>query len=96
MNSENLLKIERMHLLGTEGPTKAFCDILLFDSFVVKGFRIVQGKEDLFVSMPSEKGADNKWYETFYPVSGDIKKEMGSMILKEFNEQKARLRAEQK
>jgi len=89
MNDQNLIKIERMHFLDGEGPTRAFCDLLLFDVFIVKGFRIVEGKENLFISMPSEKGNDEKWYETFFPVSKEIRKEMENLVLEEYKEQKS-------
>jgi len=43
------IKIERLHPIAEPGSLRAFCDILVLDSFVVKGLRIVQGKESLFL-----------------------------------------------
>lgn len=80
------VKIERMHLLNSDSPTKAFCDLLIFDSFLVKGLRVVNGKEGLFISMPREQGKDGKWYETFYPASREIRKQLEQYILKEYQE----------
>lgn len=34
--------------------------------FVVKGCRIVQGRNGEFVSWPAEKGGDGKWYSHCY------------------------------
>ena len=50
MNTDSKFKIERMHVLNSESSTKAFCDILLYDTFIVKGLRVVKGKDGLFVS----------------------------------------------
>ena len=80
------IKIERMHFLDGDSPTKAFCDLLIFDSFLVKGLRIVNGKERLFVSMPTEQGKDGKWYETFYPSSIEIRTKLEKYILDEYKE----------
>lgn len=88
MNTKPVVKVERIHCLEGDGPTKAFCDLLILDSFLVKGFRIVQGKEGLFVSMPREQGRDEKWYETFYPVSNEMRKGLQELILDSYNEQK--------
>ena len=80
------VKIERMHFLESDSPTKAFCDLLLFDSFLIKGVRIVNGKDGLFVSMPTEQGKNGKWYETFFPVSREIREQLEKYILEEYKE----------
>ncbi len=58
METKQAVKVERLHPLNGEGPTKAFCDILLMDSFLVKGLRVVDGKEGLFLGFPREQGKD--------------------------------------
>ena len=80
------VKIERMYFLEGDSPTKAFCDLLIFDSFLAKGLRIVSGKEGLFVSMPTEQSKDGKWYETFYPASREIRTQLEKYILDEYKE----------
>ena len=79
------IKIERLHPIEGEGSLKAFCDLLILDTFVIKGLRIVQGKEGLFVSMPQEKGRDGKWYDTFFPVSSDIRKNLQEYVMSEYD-----------
>ncbi len=87
MTDNSLFKIERMHLLNTEGPTKAFCDLLVADICVVKGLKVVQGKKGLFVAMPQEQGRDEKWYDTFYPISVEARTQIQQLVLKNYNEQ---------
>ena len=86
MKSKPVVKVERIHQLDGEGPTKAFCDLLLLDSFLVKGLRVVQGKEGLFLSMPREQGRDGKWYETFFPVSKEMRKGLQELVLESYKE----------
>ncbi len=87
MNSKPVVKVERMHFLDGDGSTKAFCDLLILDTFLVKGLRVVQGKEDLFLSMPREQGRDGKWYETFFPVSKEMRKGLQELVLESYHEQ---------
>jgi len=81
MEKKELVSVERMHFLEGEGPTKAFCDLKILDIFIVKGLRVVQGKESLFLSMPQEAGKDGKWYDTFFPISRDLRKSIEELVL---------------
>jgi len=86
MDKNPVVKIERIHPLEGDGPTKAFCDLLIADTFIVKGLRIVQGKEGLFVGMPQEQGRNGKWYNTFYPVSPELRKGLQTFILDQYSD----------
>jgi stage V sporulation protein G len=77
---EDALKVVRMHRFEGESKVKAFADISIGD-FVVKGLKIVQGKEGLFLSMPQEKAKDGKWYNTFFPVSEEAKQSLSEVVL---------------
>ncbi len=80
------IKVDHVYKIEGKGPTKAFCDILLSDTFLVKGLRVVQGKDSLFVSMPQEKGRDGKWHKTFYSVSKELQKRMEELVLEKYIE----------
>ena len=86
MNNKPVIKVERIHLLEGDSPTKAFCDLLILDTFLVKGLRIVQGKESLFVSMPQQQGRDSKWYDTFFPISREMRKGLEELVLESYSE----------
>jgi stage V sporulation protein G len=60
------MKIIRMNPLENKGngKTAAFFDIQTPDEIVIKGFRLVNGSNGLFISAPTEKGKDGKYYET--------------------------------
>ncbi|MCK5450525.1 MAG: SpoVG family protein [Candidatus Omnitrophica bacterium] len=90
MTEKQILKVDRIHLLEGSGATKAFCSLLILDTFCVKGFRVVQGKEGLFVSMPREQGKDTKWHDTFFPVSSEMRKKLHELILESYAKHKER------
>ncbi len=85
MVTEDLkLAVHRLHKLESTGALKAFCDLSIADSFIVKGLRIVDGKNGLFVGMPQEAGKDGKWYSTFVPMRKDVQDEIERLVLEAY------------
>ncbi|MDD5449449.1 MAG: SpoVG family protein [Candidatus Omnitrophica bacterium] len=86
---ENLVKIEvdRLYRFDNGGQLKAFADIVLAGQFSVRGFRVVDGKKGLFVSMPSEIGKDGNWHDTFKPVTNEAKAELNRVVLEAYKQE---------
>jgi len=85
MVAEDLkITVSRLHKLDGTGATKAFCDLSILDSFVIKGLRVVEGEKGLFVSMPQEAGKDGKWYSTVIPLNREIKDEIEKIVLEAY------------
>jgi stage V sporulation protein G len=82
--------VKRLYRFDGEGPLKAIADVSIGEEFMVKGFRIVEGKNGIFVSGPQQPGNDGKWYPTAYPLSEEIKKELDKAVLEAFGEPKGR------
>lgn len=80
------MEITRVNVYPVKSDTKirAFATICIDDELVVKNFKIFDGNKGLFVSFPSEVGADNKYYDTVYPVSKETRDYISDSILEEF------------
>ncbi|MDD5496588.1 MAG: septation protein SpoVG family protein [Candidatus Omnitrophica bacterium] len=78
------IEVSRMHKLDGTGATKAFCDISVADSFMIRGLRIIEGRDGLFVSMPREEGKDGKWYNTVIPLKRDVKDHIERIVLEAY------------
>ena len=78
------LEVARVHKLDGSGATKAFCDLSVLDSFIIKGLRVVEGEKGLFVSMPKEAGKDGKWYNTVITLNREIKDEIDRLVLEAY------------
>ena len=74
-------KVTRLHKFDGEGATKAICDISIADEFLVKGFRVVEGKKGLFVSAPRESGKDGKWYDSAFPLTAESRQALNEVVL---------------
>jgi len=74
-------KVARLHLFKGDGATKAMCDVAISDEFVVKGFRVVEGKNGLFVSGPREHGKDGKWYSNAFPITVQTRETLNQTVI---------------
>ena len=69
-----------LKLVGVEtfyGKIKAFFDLELDNGIVIKGFKLIEGKDGLFVGNPSQKNAQGTYDQMcFIPkdVNDNIKK----------------------
>jgi stage V sporulation protein G len=82
---ENLIQVSQIRRLNGESKLKAFVDIALA-GLVIKGLRIVEGKNGLFLGMPRQQGKDGKWYSYVYPVSKEIHQELSDFVLAAYKE----------
>lgn len=80
------MKITRMNPLGNEttGKTAAFFDVQTDDGIILKGFRLVNGSNGLFMSSPDQKGKDGKYYETV-TLPKEMKSALEKIAIEEFN-----------
>ena len=80
------MKIIRMNPLKSEGggKTAAFFDVQTGDGITIKGFRLVNGSNGLFLSSPDQKGKDGKYYETVI-LPKEMKSELEKMAIEEYN-----------
>ena len=87
--SQNLsFKVARIHKISSDGRMKAFVDMTINDSIIIRGLRIVSGTNGLFVSMPQEQGKDKKWYDTIKCLSQEVKDEISQCALEAYASQK--------
>ena len=59
------------------------------EGIVIKGFKIVEGRDTDFVSWPSQKGKDGKYYDQVFALNKDIRREVEDKILDEYEIVKA-------
>ena len=70
---------------GEWGKIKAFFDLETSEGFVVKGFKLVQGINGLFVGFPSQKGNDDEYYDTVW-AEKDLREELSQMAIDYFGQ----------
>ena len=70
---------------GEWGKIKAFFDLETSEGFVVKGFKLVQGINGLFVGFPSQKGNDDEYYDTVW-AEKDLREELSQIAIDYFGQ----------
>lgn len=86
--SSNLdVTIKRLIKFDQEGTVKAVCDVALGEQFLIKGFRVIDGRNGLFISMPRQQGKSGKWFDIASPLTPDAKLELSRVILAAYNQE---------
>jgi stage V sporulation protein G len=81
------VNVERVYRLDGDSALKGFADISICKSIVVKGLRIVAGKNGLFVGMPQQLGKDGKWHNRVALMDDSLKDRLNELVLSAFGEE---------
>jgi len=81
------IKVRHLYKMDNGGQLKAFADIVIEDTFLIKDLRIIDGKNGLFVDMPRKQGKDGQWYQTVLPLNKEIKQQVNEIVLQAYEEQ---------
>jgi stage V sporulation protein G len=83
--AKETIQVSRIYRLEGDSKTKAFVDVAL-NGFVVKGLRVVEGKDGLFLSMPRHQGKDGRWYNTVFAATKEKQAELSEIVLAAYQE----------
>ena len=78
------MKITKMNK-GNWGKIKAFFDLETEEGFTIKGFKIVEGIDGIFIGFPSQKNEkDGEYYDTIW-ADKELKQKVEQLAAKEFD-----------
>ncbi len=77
------MKIVDMRTFEGSTRTKAFFDLVTEEGITIKGFKIVDGSNGLFVSFPREQGKDGNWYDKV-KMPRELSDKLNEMALNEY------------
>lgn len=66
--------------------TKAYVTITFDDCFVVRDIRVVDGKNGLFIAMPSRKRPDGEFKDIAHPINTETRRMIEEAILAKYDE----------
>jgi len=81
------IDVARIRKLEGSGNLKAFADIVVGDSFLIKGMRVIEGKGGIFIGMPQKIGKDGKWYPNVFPVTKEAKEALAETVMEAYGVQ---------
>lgn len=79
------IKVLKIYRLPKDSRVKAFVDLGINDVLLIKGLRVVEGKKGLFVSMPTEQGKNERWYERVRCLDQDFRSLVSQKVLEAYS-----------
>ena len=70
---------------GEWGKTKAMVTLEFDKCFVVSGFKIIEGNNGFFVSMPNVKNPNGEYKDTCFPITKEFREEIIKTVLDKFS-----------
>src|ERR1700712_5394268 len=67
-----------------EEKLKAFVSIVFDQCFMVNDIKIIQGRDGLFISMPSRKKKNGEFKEVAHPLNNETRRMIETQILAEY------------
>jgi len=75
----------RVKKLNSDNRLKAIAAITIDDCFVVHELRIIDGKEGLFVAMPSRKMPNGEFKDVAHPINQETRNRIESVVIDAYN-----------
>lgn len=94
-NENDVLKVTQVKVFPfKEGPSmghlKALVTVVLNDQLNLRGLRVMDGKDGLFVGYPVDPFYKGEEYRSiFFPITRELREEIETSVLKEYTRQLA-------
>ena len=76
----------KVRLFDGEGHTKAFADVTVSGQMTVTGIKVVEGKNGLFIGMPSYKAKSGEYKDIVFPTTKETRTDLQKQILESYAE----------
>jgi stage V sporulation protein G len=85
----------RVYHNDSESKILANASITFNDKLVVRGIKIMLGKNGLFASFPSYKKSNGEWQDICYPLNKNLRTTINDKVIAQYNNTKPREEATQ-
>jgi stage V sporulation protein G len=69
-----------------ENKLRAYVNITIDNCFMIRGLKIIKGKEGLFVAMPNKQGKNGAFRDVAHPLNAETRKFLEDKILAKYDE----------
>ena len=82
------MNITDVRIRKVDGQTRlrAVVSITIDDAFAVHELRIIEGKEGLFLAMPSRESNDGTFRDLAHPINSETRALIEKVVLEKYNE----------
>ena len=76
-----------VHKKNDDSRMKGIASVLIDDCFAIRDIRIIEGKDGLFIAMPSRKNSEGVYHDIAHPINAETRKMFEDAIFEEFNKE---------
>lgn len=76
----------RVRTVNSAGKMKAVVSVTFDEAFVVHDIKVIEGRDRLFIAMPSRKTADGDFKDIAHPINTELREKMQEIILEKYKE----------
>ena len=73
-----------VHKKEDDSRMKGIASVLIDDCFVIRDIRIIEGKDGLFIAMPSRKIQNGEFKDIAHPINSDTRDKIQQAVLDEY------------
>lgn len=77
----------RIRKINTDSRLKAVASITIDNCFAIHGLRVIEGKEGLFVAMPSRQVSDGTFKDIAHPINAETRKLIEDFVVAKYQEE---------
>ncbi len=81
----NITQVKVKVLKREDSNFKAVASITIDDAFIVHDLKLIEGKDGLFVVMPSKKTPDGQYRDVAHPLRTEIREQINQAVIEEYN-----------
>lgn len=85
----------RIRKISTDSKMKAIVSVTFDGEFVVHDIKVIEGKNGLFIAMPSRKTPNGEFKDITHPINTDTRQKIQDSILSEYERVKSQISADE-
>jgi stage V sporulation protein G len=75
----------RVKKIENKNRLKAVATITFDECFVIHELRLIEGKNGLFVAMPSKKSSQGEFRDVCHPINKELREEIEASVIDAYN-----------
>lgn len=77
----------RIRKINTDSRLKSVASITIDNCFAIHELRVIEGKEGLFVAMPSRQVSDGTFKDIAHPINAETRKLIEDFVVAKYQEE---------
>lgn len=81
------ITVDKIFKMNDDSKMKGSVSVIIDDCIKITGIKIIEGRNGLFLAMPSRKLQDGSSRDIIYPINSETRQLFNDVVLKAFQEE---------